>query len=233
MDNSYAIINGFRVFGFISRKDLIAHLSLNPSILIAINAEKIYSGNEEIKKISQDGVGYPDGIGAVMALKKKGIKDARRIPGSELWLDIVAELSRKKSFYFIGSTQEVIDEVVHRLQEDFHGINIVGYRNGYLEGKDIEILEEDIRRTKPDVVFVAQGSPRQERLMQRLQLSHKAIYMGLGGSFDVFTGNVKRAPRLFRENGLEWLYRLLSQPSRIKRQKVLLPFFINLHLGKY
>ena len=97
----------------------------------------------------------------------------------------------------------------------------------------MDALEKDILDKKPTVVFVAQGSPRQERLMRKLQASHQAIYMGLGGSFDVFTGNVKRAPRLFRENGLEWLYRLLSQPSRIKRQKVLLPFFINLHLGKY
>jgi len=233
VDNSYAIINGFRVFGFTSRKDLIAHLRLNPCILLAINAEKIYSGNEELKKISQDGLGYPDGIGAVMALRKKGVKDAIRIPGSELWLDIVAELSPEKSFYFIGSTQEVIDEVVHRLKVNFQGINIVGRRNGYLKDEDIEILEEEIKRTKPDVVFVAQGSPLQERLMKRLQSSHNAIYMGLGGSFDVYTGKVKRAPKPFRENGLEWLYRLLSQPSRIKRQKVLLPFFINLHLRKY
>ena len=116
MDNSFAIINGFRVFGFTSRKDLIAHLRLNPSILIAINAEKIYSGNEELKEISQGGLGYPDGIGAVIALKKKGVKDAIRIPGSELWLDIVAELSPEESFYFIGSTQEVIDDVVRRLK---------------------------------------------------------------------------------------------------------------------
>ena len=233
MNNIFATINGFRVFGFQSRKELINHLRINPSILIAINAEKIYSGNSELKEISKNGLGYPDGIGAVLALKKKGLKDAIRIPGSELWLDIVAELSPQNSFYFIGSTQEVIEEVVNKLQKTFQGIDIVGYRNGYLKEEEIEILEEDIKRTKPDVVFVAQGSPRQERLMKRLESSHKAIYMGLGGSFDVFTGNVKRAPRLFRNNGLEWLYRLLSQPSRIKRQKVLLPFLINLQLRKY
>ena len=233
MSSNVAIINGFRVFGFTSRKELITHLRLNPCILLAINAEKIYSGNEELKKISQDGLGYPDGIGAVIALKRKGLEFAIRIPGSELWLDIVAELSLEKSFYFIGSTQEVIDEVVHRLKANFPGINIVGHRNGYLKDKDIEILEEDIKRTKPDVVFVAQGSPRQERLMKRLQSSHNAIYMGLGGSFDVFTENVKRAPRIFRENGLEWLFRLLSQPKRIKRQWVYIPFLINLYRDKY
>lgn len=226
-------INGFKVYGFDSRKKLISHIKTNPSILIAINAEKIYAGNDELKLISQNGVGYPDGIGAVKALKAKGAKRAVRIPGSELWLDIISTLNKDDSIYLIGSTDEVIEATVDKLTSTYPGLKIAGFRNGFLNENEIVNLEKDIVDNKPTVVFVAQGSPRQERLMQRLQLSHQAIYMGLGGSFDVFTGNVKRAPRLFRENGLEWLYRLLSQPSRIKRQKVLLPFFINLHVGKY
>lgn len=226
-------INGFKIYGFDSRKKLISHIKTNPSILIAINAEKIYAGNDELKLISQNGIGYPDGIGAVQALKSKGVKNAIRIPGSELWLDIISTLQDKDSIYLIGATNKVIEATVDKLNQTYPRLKIVGYRNGFLNESDIVTIEEDILDKKPTVVFVAQGSPRQERLMQRLQNSHQAIYMGLGGSFDVFTGNVKRAPRLFRENGLEWLYRLFSQPSRIKRQKVLLPFFINLHLGKY
>jgi UDP-N-acetyl-D-mannosaminouronate:lipid I N-acetyl-D-mannosaminouronosyltransferase len=233
VDKQFSNINGFRVFGFRSRKELITHLRLNPSILIAINAEKIYSANNELKKISQNGLGYPDGIGAVIALKKKGFKNAIRIPGSELWLDIIAELQTKCSFYLIGSTQEVIEEVAKKLNEEYNGINLAGYRNGFLNPQELKNLELEIESIRPDVVFVAQGSPRQERLMKRLQNKHNAIYMGLGGSFDVYTGNVKRAPRLFRENGLEWFYRLISQPSRIKRQIILLPFAINLIRGKY
>ena len=128
------------------------------------------------------------------------------------------------SVYLIGATDEVISATVDKLNRNYPSINIAGYRNGFLDENDIVTLEKEISDKKPTVVFVAQGSPRQERLMQRLQLSHETIYMGLGGSFDVFTGNVKRAPRLFRENGLEWLYRLLSQPSRIKRQKSVAPF---------
>lgn len=233
MSNLVHRINGFKVYGFDSRKKLISHIKTNPSILIAINAEKIYAGNDELRLISQKGVGYPDGIGAVKALKTKGARNAIRIPGSELWLDIVSSLTMEDSVYLIGATDEVISATVDKLNRNYPNINIAGYRNGFLDENDIVTLEKEISDKKPTVVFVAQGSPRQERLMQRLQHSHQAIYMGLGGSFDVFTGNVKRAPRLFRENGLEWLYRLLSQPSRIKRQKVLLPFFINLHLGKY
>jgi UDP-N-acetyl-D-mannosaminouronate:lipid I N-acetyl-D-mannosaminouronosyltransferase len=233
MSNLVQNINGFKVYGFDSRDKLISHIKTKPSILIAINAEKIYAGNNELKLISQNGVGYPDGIGAVKALKTKGARKAVRIPGSELWLDIISTLNNEDSVYLIGATNEVIEATVDKLNQIYPSLEIAGYRNGFLNESDIVTLEKDILDKKPTVVFVAQGSPRQERLMQRLQLSHKAIYMGLGGSFDVFTGNVSRAPRLFRENGLEWLYRLLSQPSRIKRQKVLLPFFINLHLGKY
>ena len=226
-------VNGFKVFGFDSRKELISYIKQNPGILLAVNAEKIFSGVEELRLISQNGVGYTDGIGAVMALRKKGAKNAIRIPGSELWLDIISSLKDEDSIYLIGSSDEVIRSTVIKLKKQYSRLNIVGFRNGFLDEEAILALEKDVIYKKPRVVFVAQGSPRQERLMRRLQSRHQAIYMGLGGSFDVYTGNVKRAPRLFRDNGLEWLYRLLSQPSRIKRQRVLLPFFINLYLGKY
>lgn len=226
-------INGFKVYGFDTKEKLINHIKGNKSILIAINAEKIYHGNKDLKEISQFGIGYPDGIGAVIALRKKGNRKAIRIPGSELWLDLISTLDKEDSVYLVGGTDMVLLATVKKLREMYPNLNIVGHRNGFLNENDILTLEKDIIKEKPTVVFVAQGSPRQERLMQRLQLSHQAIYMGLGGSFDVFTGNADRAPRLFRDNGLEWLFRLFSQPSRIKRQKVLLPFIINLHLGKY
>ena len=234
MSIEYKLINGFRVFGFQTQDELIAYVKKSPSILIAANGEKIYSKNTEIKNISLKNIGYADGIGAVYAIRKKGLKKAVRIPGSELWLRLISQLHTDNTFYLIGSTTEVVTEVVKRLQVQFPKINIVGYRNGYLRSEEeVENLELDIQHLKPDVVFVAQGSPRQEVLMQRIQNSHKAIYMGLGGSFDVYTGFTKRAPKIFRNYGLEWLYRLLSQPSRIKRYKVLLPFAINVIRGKY
>lgn len=233
MRNVIHNINGFKVFGFDTRKKLISYAKDNPCILVAINAEKIYAGNEEVKRISQNGLGYPDGIGAVKALKSKGAKNAIRIPGSELWLDIISSLNKEDSIYLVGATNEVIEATVTKLNQIYPSLKIAGYRNGFLNENDILTLEKDIIEKKPSVVFVAQGSPRQERLMKRLQQGHKAIYMGLGGSFDVFTENVKRAPRIFRENGLEWLFRLLSQPKRIKRQWVYIPFLINLYRDKY
>lgn len=233
MNEQFININGFRVFCFDSRMKLINYIKANPSILIAINAEKIYSGNETLRDISQNGLGYPDGFGAVMALRRKGINNVKRIPGSELWLDIISELEKDDSIYLVGSTQEVIEATTDKLKRDYPKLNLAGYRNGFLNENEIVNLERDIVETKPTVVFVAQGSPRQEILMKRLQIVHNAIYVGLGGSFNVYTGKTKRAPKFFRENGLEWLYRLISQPSRIKRQIVLLPFLYNLYADNY
>ena len=226
-------INGFRLYGFADKEELLSHLSSQKGILIALNAEKLYNRDSELQKLSHSGIGYADGAGAVWALKAQGVKYATRLPGSELWLDLVEKYSADSSFYLIGSTEMVIENVVAKLHRQFPGINIVGYRNGFLKPSEFSELERDILSKQPDIVFVAQGSPKQEKLMDRLQTRHQAVYMGLGGSFDVFTGKVSRAPAFYRNNGLEWLYRLVSQPSRIKRQIVYIPFALRLLMKRF
>lgn len=217
-----------------SNIELIKHVFDNPGILVAINAEKILHSSKEMKVIINNNIGYPDGIGAVWALKKKGHIKAKKIPGCELWLDIIKEYSGSKKFYLVGSTQETIETTIRQLYIDFPGIEICNYRNGYLKSEEEVIdLIEDIKITQPDVIFVAMGSPKQEKLMMRLQSNHTAVYQGLGGSFDVYTKKVKRAPTWWIDNNLEWAYRLLNEPTRIKRQIHLLRFFINLNLGRY
>ncbi len=146
-------INGFRVYGFDSKEKLIDHIKDNPSILIAINAEKIYTGNEELKRLSQNGVGYPDGIGAVKAMRIKGVRDAIRIPGSELWLDIISALQCEDSVYLIGATDEVLTSTVNKLSRIYPKLNIAGYRNGFLNEDDIVMLEKDIIEKNPTVVL--------------------------------------------------------------------------------
>ena len=87
-------------------------------------------------------------------------------------------------------------------------------------------LIQDIKTLKPDVVFVAMGSPKQELLMEEMQKLHQATYQGLGGSFDVYTGHVERAPQWWVKSNLEWAYRLIKQPSRIKKiEKLQLKLF--------
>ena len=229
------MLNGVGVYPFTSEKQLIDHALGSKSILVAINAEKILHATPQTRALINRNMGYCDGAGAVMALKQKGYDGAVKIAGCELWLKIVEHLSPAgKTFYLVGGKQEVIDETVAKLREQFPGIKIAGYRNGYI-GSDEErqALIDDIVAAAPDVVFVAMGSPKQELLMEDIQRRHAALFQGLGGSFDVYTGHVERAPRWWVDHNLEFAYRLVKQPSRIKRQVHLLKYVAWLLTGKF
>lgn len=234
MTNDKISLNGVEVFPFDSEEELLNYINKFKGILVAINAEKILHATEETRAIINRNVGYCDGIGAVLALKRKGYKNVVKIPGCELWLKIIHQLYQEgKSFYLVGGKQEVIEVTVAKLRKEFPGISIVNYRNGYIKTREErEDLLKDIAKKKPDVVFVAMGSPKQELLMEEMQKRHIAVYQGLGGSFDVYTGAVKRAPEWWVEHGLEWAYRLVKQPSRIKRQIHLVYFLWLLGIGK-
>src|SRR5690606_17126476 len=227
------LVNGVKVYAPMSRKELIDFAFAHRSLLVAVNAEKILHANEETRSIINRNVGYPDGIGATMGLKRKGLGKVVKIPGCELWLDIVRAHYRDKRFYFVGGKDEVIRQTVTQLNKEFPGIQVVNYRNGYLKDEaERQALIDDVVATKPDVVFVAMGSPRQELLMEAMKQRHPAVYQGLGGSFDVYTGQVKRAPAWWVEHHLEWLYRLLQEPSRITRQLPLAKFLVLLYTGR-
>ena len=227
-------VSGVKIYPFKSHEELMEFVEGQKGILVAINAEKILHATDQTRGIINRNIGYCDGVGAVMALKKKGCKDVVKIPGCELWLKIVETWYRKgKSFYLVGSKPEVIDATVKRLQKDYSGIKIVGYRDGYIKSDDEKNeLLKDIVEKKPDVVFVAMGSPKQELLMEEMHEFHQAVYQGLGGSFDVYTGNVARAPKWWVEHNLEWAYRLIKQPTRIRRQIHLVRFWFLVKLGK-
>ena len=229
-----AVINGLKIYAPKSRDALIEYAIKHQKILIAVNAEKILHTSNDSCDIINRNLGYPDGIGAVWALKKRGVKDVVKIPGCELWLNVIQQNYKSKTFYLIGGKQEVLDQTVLNLKRDYQGIKILNYRNGYIKTEDDELaLIKDIITLKPDVVFVAMGSPRQEVLMEKLHQKHKATYQGLGGSFDVYTGRVVRASKWWVENNLEWAFRLLKEPSRIKRQIHLIRFYILLQLNRY
>lgn len=225
-------INGKSIFYFPSRFELLKYINDKKNILIAINAEKILNGDDRLKKIINNNIGYADGIGAVLALRRKRLNSIK-IPGSELWLDIIKKFQYNKKFYLIGSTDEIIKLTVEKLKNYSPNINIINFRNGYF-GSDDEIarLKRDIFEKKPDIIFVAMGTPAQEYLMEELIKIHPALYMGLGGSFDIYCGRKKRAPIIFQKLGLEWLYRLMKEPTRIGRQIVLLKFMYMLIRGK-
>ena len=234
MQDNRVEVDGVKVHPFTSFEELLEYVNGKKGILVAINAEKILHATEQTRSIINRNIGYCDGIGAVMALKKHGYDNVVKIPGCELWLRIIASMYKEgKKFYLVGSKQEVIEQTVDKLRKDFPGINIVNYRNGYIKtDEEKKQLIADIAEKKPDAVFVAMGSPKQELLMEEMYEVHPAIYQGLGGSFDVYVGNVERAPKWWVDHNLEFAYRLLKQPSRIKRQIHLVRFLFLVQIGR-
>ena len=222
---NWITVNSIRLYAPMNSDELIKEAFLQKKILVAVNAEKILMADRVFSEFISSNIGYPDGLGAVLLLKRRGFSNAIRIPGVELWLEIIKTHYLDKTFYLVGGKEEVIQETVIKLKNTFLGVNIVGFRNGYLDDENERaFLSDDIVAKKPDVVFIAMGSPKQERLMMELQKVHPAVYQGLGGSFDVFTGKVKRAPKSWRDNNLEWAYRLYKEPWRIQRQIHLIKF---------
>lgn len=219
MEDKRVSLNGLLVYPFTSVEELLSYVDKNKGILVALGAEKIVRANNQMRGIVNRNLGYCDGIGAVKALKQKGF-DAVKIPGCELWLRIIQKFYKEKTFYLIGATSDVIKETVNKLYLDYPGINIVNFRNGYIKTEEErKNVIDDIVAKKPDVVFVAMGSPKQELFMEEIQKLHPdAIYQGLGGSFNVYTGHVERAPQWWLDHNLEFLYRVFKEPSKIKRQ---------------
>ncbi|HEY9032263.1 MAG TPA: WecB/TagA/CpsF family glycosyltransferase [Kangiella sp.] len=198
--------------------------------VVAVNAEKVIAAldNEEIKNcLSSASLLYADGISVVKTIRSKGVENSR-IPGCELWVELMKKVAESgESVYLLGASEETNKVTAEKLRDQF-GMSNLTRRNGYFD--DEQDIIDEVVRLKPDIVTVALGSPRQEFLIAKLREVHPAaFYMGVGGSYDVFVGKVKRAPNLFRKLHLEWLYRLIKQPSRVHRQVSLLRYFV-LHL---
>jgi UDP-N-acetyl-D-mannosaminouronate:lipid I N-acetyl-D-mannosaminouronosyltransferase len=229
----FRIVNGIKIYGFQSKKDLIDFSVRQNKLLVAVNAEKIYNADPELKEAINQNIGYPDGVGAVWALRQKGLANVSKIPGVELWLEFIKEYHASKSFYFIGAREDIIQETVIKLKSEFPDIQLIGYRNGYIKQCEKEALIRDIEEKQPDFVFVAMGSPAQERLMIEMQKVNKGVYLGLGGSFDIYSGKTKRAPQLLIDMKMEWLYRLVTEPKRAYRQVKLVDFAWKMINKKY
>ena len=201
-----------------------------PSIILAVNPEKVIRAQQDEQLLdllwSADLL-IPDGIGVVMAARILGLGRAKRVPGSELMPKLCESAASKGYTVFLfGASEEVNRQAVTVLQDRYPGIRIVGSHHGYVPDKKMPIVIADINKCQPDLLFVALGSPYQEQWMARYVPFLKVkVCQGVGGTFDVIAGRVKRAPLLFRAIHLEWFYRLLSQPSRIFRQTAL-PVFV-------
>lgn len=201
-----------------------------PRSIIAINPEKIIKAQRDqaLQKLLRSAdLLIPDGIGVVVAMRLLGLGFSKRVPGAELMPRLCALAAHEGYRVFLfGASQEVNEGAALKLSEQFPGIKIVGTQHGYIPDSDMPQLITKINSTQTDFLFIALGSPMQELWMATyLPQLHVKICQGVGGTLDVLAGKVKRAPKIFRSIHLEWLYRLLAQPSRLMRQKAL-PLFV-------
>lgn len=167
----------------------------------------------------------PDGIGIKIGLKLTG-KNVARIPGIDFAKKLLKEAALSNiPVAIIGSKEEVITKAIENLQNEISGLNIVYYHNGYFDN-DEEIYSE-LKNHSPKLILIAMGSPRQEKFIYEAKKKlNPALMVGIGGSLDVWSGYVKRAPKIYQVLGLEWLYRTITQPSRFKRIFPTLPLFL-------
>ncbi|MGI6129851.1 MAG: WecB/TagA/CpsF family glycosyltransferase [bacterium] len=176
--------------------------------------------NPELKKalITAD-LTVPDGIGVVWAARWLQSPLPERVPGIDLLQELM-ELAAEKGYsvYFLGSSPGVANEAARRLKKQHAGLYVIGTHHGYFSAEQEKDIISQIQEHRPDILVVALGAPKQELWLvkHRRQLPVK-IAIGVGGSLDVLAGQVKRAPAFWQRLGLEWLYRILTQPKRLKR----------------
>ncbi|MBN2980692.1 WecB/TagA/CpsF family glycosyltransferase [Cohnella algarum] len=168
----------------------------------------------------------PDGSGIVWTARRLKEPVQERVAGFDLLHELLREGDvRRWGVYLLGSTQEVLEAAEANLAKQFPGVRFVGRRNGYFKDEEDEAVIADIRQANPDLLFVARSAANQEPwIAKHKEALNVPVMMGIGGSLDVISGKLKRAPAGFRKLGIEWLYRLIQEPWRFKRMLVLPQF---------
>jgi len=202
----------------------------NKSFWVAINPIKIYKTWKDPKLLSllkNADVGICDGIGVSVASKLLYGHNIKRCTGCDLFFRLTSHAAKKGwGVYLLGASAKSNAAARSRLTKLYPGLRIVGWSDGYFEDSN-EVIKQ-INASQADLLFVAMGSPRQEKwIAQHRQNIDASFCMGVGGSFDVAAGNLNRAPKIFRMTGTEFLFRLMMEPRKRGRiQKVLFPYFL-------
>ena len=210
--------------GLVKRKNIIT---------IAINLRKIviYNNNPEFRMIFEQNniLPVPDGIGATIPMRLFNKKKTEKIdfPG------FMFNFCNKNNIrcYFLGSTESNNKKAVEEIERTYPGIKISGRHPGFNINEDK--LLDDWLKSETQVVFIALGSPKQELLSAKLAKKCQGIiFVGAGGRFDILAGVKKRAPKIFIRLGLEWIYRFISEPKRIKKQRKELIMYFSLFMKR-
>jgi N-acetylglucosaminyldiphosphoundecaprenol N-acetyl-beta-D-mannosaminyltransferase len=209
MDSAMAKIEGFIAEG-------------GPHMVVTADSSGLYSQlkDPEFQRILHDAdLVTPDSFGVVWAAKKLGKPVEGRVSGVEL-VERLCSRSAQKGYriFILGAAPGVAEMAAERLRLRHPGCNVVGTRHGFFPSSDDQVVAEEIAKTKPDILFVALGIPRQEKFIASTQeIIQAKVAIGVGGSFDVFSGKTKRAPKLIQRLNVEWLWRLILNPKKFSK----------------
>ena len=191
-----------------------------PLHLMGVNADKIneLNENERLKQIVNScGIINADGASVIKASKYLGIPLPERVAGIDLMQSLI-KLSEKKGYsvYLLGAKQEIVEKTAKVIKEQYPKLKLLGIHNGYFKESDWPEISRELKKLKPDFVFVGITSPMKEYLIEFLQDDgNDSVFMGVGGSFDVISGSIPRAPKWMQNSGLEWLFRVIQEPRRL------------------
>jgi N-acetylglucosaminyldiphosphoundecaprenol N-acetyl-beta-D-mannosaminyltransferase len=200
------------------QQTIIQHKQIHHTVVNAGKIAKMHNDAELSKSVNSADLINADGQAVVWASRflNKPIKE--RVAGVDL-MEACVEMAaqHKYTIYLFGATQEVVETLVEKYKSQFGNTIIAGYRNGYFNDADENQIVQDIKSAKPQMLFVAMPSPKKEIFLykHRYALQDVNFIMGVGGSFDVFAGKTKRAPKWMQNSGLEWFYRFLQEPKRM------------------
>ena len=219
-------------FDDLTLSELIAHLkddsqhhrnrfivTANPEIVLAAYHDFAYR-----QVINNADYVTADGIGIIKGAQILNDPLPGRVTGYDTFLKLLQYTNHyHKKVYFLGAKPQVLTQMISNIRSHYPHLRIVGAHDGYFNNEQLIITQ--IQQTQPDFIFVALGFPKQEFFIAHHRQIVNAIWMGVGGSFDVLSGTVKRAPQFWIDHHLEWLYRLLQEPSRFKRM-LALPLYL-------
>lgn len=211
---------------------------VTPNSEIIVNAAK----DPELKRVIEEAdLIIPDGVGLVYASRIMGIPLKERVTGIDFLDSILAWLEETgQSIFFLGSKPGdgtdpgIAEQAAQKMKEKYPGLLVAGTHHGYFKEPDERGIVDAINASGADFLCVAMGSPRQEKFVSahRSELRVKGC-IGVGGSLDVWAGTLKRAPEFYQKHGLEWLYRLIQEPSRYKRMAALPLFMIKVVISRF
>lgn len=193
--------------------------------LIGVNADKVLQmlDDPEMDEIVRKcEIVNADGASMVMAARELGVAVPERVAGIDLMWELCSLAEREKyRVFLLGAKREVVEKTRDVLTGSFPQIVVVGVRDGYFGEKDFDSVAEEVRESGAQITFVGITSPKKERLIERFrELGLTGAYVGVGGSFDVVSGNIPRAPLWMQRARLEWLFRMMQEPGRLVKRYV-------------